>query len=246
MTEFLIAGTQRTGTTLMVTLLDSHPDILCVGESFNLGNNQNIYHQEYSYVRHCRKSIWQKLMHILGRDKLVEEYLNELYSNPEYKAIGFKYMQSHTRRFPMVVPYILKNNIRVIHVTRENELKVLVSLRAAQARGSFHSYKEVEAKSINIPVDGLLDKLNKIQRNNNYWANTFEGSVPYLKVSYESLQGNRDFEVDRIMKFLGMDFCRLNTPLVKMNPTDLSLVVENYNEVSNCLVDTEFSHCLMN
>ena len=48
----------------------------------------------------------------------------------------------------------------------------------------------------------------------------------------------------RVVEFLGLEPAELSSPLVKLNPDDLSQVVENFDEVQACLAQTRFAWCL--
>ena len=125
-TRFIVLGTQRAGTTLVRTCLDSHPAIRCIGETFDIA-----YAGELGYRAWCSSSPIRRMRHRLDRGRLVSAYLDELFGQPGYRAIGLKYMYNHTKLFERLVPYVLEHRVRVIHVVRENALKTFVSRAAA-------------------------------------------------------------------------------------------------------------------
>ena len=79
MNKFIIYGTKRTGSSLMVSLLDSHPEILCVGEAIKI-NSKGIKHYKFSYDSYRKKNLISFMMHYLSRDKNLEKYLNFIYN----------------------------------------------------------------------------------------------------------------------------------------------------------------------
>ena len=68
---------------------------------------------------------------------------------------------------------------------------------------------------------------------------------PFLEISYESLAADQDTETRRILKFLEIDqLMPLTTDLVKVNPDSLENIIENYGEVKQTLMNTEFENFL--
>ena len=245
MTKFVIAATQRTGSTMLVTLLDSHPRVLCLGESFKCSTgNTALHHQEKSYAVFRNKTMGNRLQHYLRRKTQVKGYLDRLYATTNFDAIGFKMMYNQSMQFPSLVPYLMSNNIRVIHISRDNPLEVLVSLQTARARRLFHSREHVKVEPVVIPLVGLTKQLEKIRQYNRKWTEVFSENHPYLKIDYNSFSLERDHHVERILDFLQLEQQKLSTPLVKINPADFSLAIKNYHQVKDYLINTEFAYCV--
>ncbi|VAX13627.1 hypothetical protein MNBD_GAMMA24-928 [hydrothermal vent metagenome] len=196
------------------------------------------------YFTSMQSSSWRKIGHYLWRGVLVRRHLDELYATTGCQAVGFKFMYNHLRRFPMVLPYLNRHEVRVIHVVRENAFKTLLSQLVAEARGLYHSDRPTEMMQIRVPIEGLTDKLQRIQSEGMRWAEIFAGSKHYLKVSYESFLSQMDVEARRMMALLDVDYAPLTSPLVKVNTDDPSRTVENYDEVRDCLARTPFAWCL--
>ena len=97
MGKFVIISTKRTGSTLLIELLDSHPAVLCAGEIFFPPSGS-----EYAFRRYVEQSAGRKFMHQILRRRLVKEFLDEFYAQDGYDAIGFKYMYSQARQLHSV------------------------------------------------------------------------------------------------------------------------------------------------
>lgn len=196
------------------------------------------------YLKSLQTSPWRKVGHYLRRGTLVRRHLDDLYATAGYQAVGFKFMYNQSRRFPAVVPYLKHYEVRVIHVVRDNVFKTLLSRLVSTTRGLYHSDRPAEAIRVRVPIDGLLDKLQRIQTEGMYWAEVFAGHRHYLRLSYESLLSQADVEERRMMALLDVDYAPLTSPLVKVNPDDPSRVIENYGEVRDYLARTQFAWCL--
>lgn len=247
MVRFVVVGTQRTGTTLIRTSLASHPRIRCEGEVFLTGSRKTKpYPGELGFNAYLSQSFHRKLGHYLWRGRTVRQYLDNLYSLSGYDAIGFKVMYSQVRfwRYPMVIPFIKEHQVRVIHVVRDNALKTLVSRVTAAARSLYHSTNAVSTRKVTLSIGDLQYKLREICRESTFWETTFRDIVPYLRITYESFSGNRELEEQRMLAFLDMDYAPLSSSLVKINPDDMSQLIENYDKVCEHLKNTAYARYL--
>jgi hypothetical protein len=67
----------------------------------------------------------------------------------------------------------------------------------------------------------------------------------YLEVTYESLVSEFDTEIRKVLKFLRVDKTMpLSSDLVKVNPDSLENIVENYEEIKQALISSEFKNFL--
>lgn len=245
MKKFIVAGIQRTGTTFIRTCIDSHPAVRCVGEAFKVKNARGkAYGGEHGYASYLDESRMRWLRHYVARKGMISEYLDSLYALPGYEAVGFKLMYSHAKRFPCIVPYMLENNVSVVHVERKNVLKTLVSVITARARGAHHSTKKVGVTQIELDATNLVQRLARIQADGQRWTEVFEGKVPYIKVTYEDFVADRDAESAKVQAFLEVAPHPLESALRKLNPDDLSKIITNFDAVRAQLEGSEFEWCL--
>lgn len=240
MIKFCILGIQRTGTTLIRTTLNSHPRVRCAGEVFKIKSwRSSAYEGELGYSIYINESLTRKIRHHIAKNSLAHDYLEFLYDIKGYEAIGFKLMQNQLKQFPLLVPYLKSNNIKVIHVIRENVLKTWVSRRAAVARG-YHSRQTVGKLKIEIPTADLVKNLNRLSVDSQRWADIFAKTPNYISVRYEEFVNNRQHECMRLCGFLGIEVQDMGSSLVKMTSDNLSDVIVNYDEVRECLMGTPY------
>src|SRR5689334_11271874 len=104
MTRFVVFTTPRTGSSLLITTLDTHPEIFCAGELFFLKGD--IYHTEHKYP-FWKFPINNKINYVINYPKLLltlNKFLNEFYGTDDrtdnIKAKGFKLMHFQTYYTP--------------------------------------------------------------------------------------------------------------------------------------------------
>ncbi|MCG6870479.1 MAG: sulfotransferase [Gammaproteobacteria bacterium] len=241
-TRFMVLGSQRTGSTLIRTSLDSHPSIRCYGEIFLM---PGIGPDSYPY--YVSQSRDRKVKDLVFRRRLVRKFLHELYNNDIFDAVGFKFMYSQAKRFPYrraptVVDYAREHGVRIIHVIRENALKTLISRINARNTGIYHVKGESQKGArITIPTKTLLNELTRIKSEDNHWATVFAEN-PYLLVHYEDFVESPEMISGKMLRFLGFDDdIELTSPHKKVITSGLDEVIENYNDVRRALIGSEFS-----
>ncbi len=259
MKKFVVVGTQRTGTTLIRTTLNSHPQVTCTGEVFKVPGwyvdrvsrriiRRTAFQDPSSYSAWTEKSLLRRLGHYAWRARNTREYLDQFYSDQSSEAKGFKVMYNQTQRFPAVIPYIRDHQISVIHVVRENFLKTLVSRIVAEQRNLYHARQGSDAPrkaiKVTVPADRLIGELQRIKLHTNRWQELFGDTPHYLRVVYESFSRNKEKEGAEMLAFLGLGSSAMSSSLVKINSDSLVDVIENYSEVESLLRGTEFELCL--
>ncbi len=239
----MVLGTQRSGTTFIRHCLNSHPEVNCYGELFTRN-----YKANDSYYT-CRMSnIGNRIKHYTAREKMVSNFLDDLYKKEPNIITGFKLMYSEISkfppRFPMIIEYLKSAEAKTIHIVRRNVLKTLMSRETAKKRKQYHAKEKVLAVKINLPVKTLNKELDKISFENKFWQTAFSEDS-YLRVDYEDFVENKDSESKRLLHFLGVkESVELLSKNVKLNSDSLEDLIENYNEVVKILSGTGYEWCL--
>jgi LPS sulfotransferase NodH len=229
-TPFVVLGTQRSGTTLLITLLDSHPDVFCADEIFKL-NPSKIHHEEFSYRNYKDKKIYEFL-----------EYYFKI--NNTFKAVGFKLMIDQLKVNPEILEFFKKNNMKIILVERENTLKIYVSHLIAQRTNIWAFGSPVKQTRISIDPGSIaaeLDSINQKKEENRRISLEFDS----LKVIYEKLIAKKEKTVMEILNFLNVNNkVELYSPLVKINTEELKDIIKNYKEIYGVLKNTKYEKYL--
>ncbi len=240
MTKFIVLTTQRSGSSYLCSLLDNHPGISCTQEVF-LPRNTN----EITYRTWRTASIGRELKHWFKRQDAVNAYLAQLYGKqPSLQAFGFKLMYGQAKRYPEVVDWCGRNNVRVVHLIRQNALKMVVSRHVAQKRGVYLSTRTMDPVTVSIDTRRLIHQLQQsdrlVQRHRELFSD-----LPCLEVSYEAMMADRDRQLQDILTFLDCEVnLHLSTELVKTSSDSLASLIENYDEVCQALIGSRFEKYL--
>jgi LPS sulfotransferase NodH len=256
--RFVIYGTQRTGTIFLMTLLDSHPDILCIGELFQ-PKSECVQYSIPRYRLYLENSTtYQFLDSALERVKLdrffgatlrritINKYLDTIFFSraaTNYTAIGFKLMLDQAKRYPSVLDYLRRNKFKIIHLTRENILKIHISRLRAQQTGVYASNHSAKKIKVRVPIDSLLEDLDLLSdQNDELESSVSRLGLDYLTVKYEQLTHSREPELRRILSFLMVrETVELQARVVKLTPDSLEQAVENYKEMRDALEHTRYA-----
>ena len=85
---------------------------------------------------------------------------------PDYSAIGFKIMLNQIEKFSTMSDYFFKNDVKVIHLVRDNILKTFISRISVSQKKVAHTQKKLKFTKIYIPTEKIETKLQKIKNDN--------------------------------------------------------------------------------
>ena len=221
--KFVVLTRDRTGSTMLMQVLNSHPNIVADLEIFaNLKGRS-----EKSILDRC-----------FGRQ-------------PFYiKARGFKIFYYHPQDAagsPIWDMLAGMDGLHVIHLKRRNILHTAVSSKIAYATRIYGvrsesqeaSYKE-KLKAINITVDQLDHEFSRTRKWEKEGAEKFAGH-PMIDVFYEDVAANRDAEFERITSFLGLPYRKPATSLRKQRTDSMRDLVSNYDALKAHFSTTEWA-----
>ena len=148
--RFIVLGQGRTGSTLLVQALNSHPAIVGFGEIFNFSEFLNAdaepvqfniagWSTDQAADRALRSSDYQRFL----RERV---FCNH---EPLVRAVGFKFHYEHVwGNDPSLAGYLAADkDLRVIHLTRRNRLRTLVSKNLALKTGRWLEYEKPGAQT---------------------------------------------------------------------------------------------------
>jgi LPS sulfotransferase NodH len=236
-TRFVILAAPRSGSNLLCSLLNSHPEILCHHEVFNpSGIYYALEHRDGSF----------DLGTLQQRDQAPLAFLEQLWSRSlGRKCVGFKMTRGQTD--DVLRNVLLDPGVRKIVLKRRNRIKTYVSTLIAERSGQWEVYSDSELVGPGPRVDLNLEQLREhIRINESYYAeiNGLLGSTGQssLFVDYENLASTR--QRSTILAFLGVgDLARrLVARSVKQNPADLRLLISNYDSLLGALAGSELYH----
>lgn len=154
--------------------------------------------------------------------------------------------------------WIAKKKVRVLHLVRENMIRVIVSqiitgMVASQRLPEHraHSFEKLEPVKISVNPSAVIAKMVQqeadVERKR---ARLTDLKLPMLELTYQELTGQQ--EVDRlpdaisekICSFLGVRLEPLRCDLKRVNSAPLSEIVENWPELEARIRKTKYKEWL--
>ncbi len=231
-TRFILLSMGRTGTTLLWTALEQHPDVLMYGEVFHTDVKVRYDHFPngpgiFSAYKDGHDA----------REYLEREVFGEHLDRPAV-AQGCKIFYEHARndvQAKRAWEYLIADeDVRVIHLTRDNLLDCFVSLTVARKTGEWVLFREgapTTIKPFAVSPDSCevyFDNMECLRT----WANRAFAKHPLLHLEYErDLTANFERTMSRTCEFLGVrqfDF-QMYTRRQRLVPTIEQLT--NYDEL---------------
>lgn len=223
--KFVIFTSGRSGSTLLVDLINSNPAIQCDGE---LLKRRVAF--PYPLVRRFEKSSKKE---IYGFKLLSYQLLNV--------QTGIKHKQS------LLDTLVYEQNYKLIYLDRENKAKQALSIIYGFYRGKWHN--EAGKSEGNTPPFELdptvflkfLTELDVLER----FEKSIIATYPHLYLSYEKdLRDDisREATMRRVYEFLQVPYVATSTQLQKVTPSELSSMISNKAAVIEALKGTPYAH----
>ena len=227
--SFVILSSGRSGSTLLVQLLNCHPNVACKGELLNR-NCLQIYNlrgaTSPTLINYILASlIPSKLFLLYTGFKLFNEQLE--FCNLRLKDILTSLLYPH-----------------VIILYRENMLETYVSLEIAFKTDVWYSEDGGSGERIKLDWQKFLDYAETERAR---WKRSMMDMPVYSKVlfiSYEELIENRNKTMSRIFQFMGLDMCHVEAASKKQNPLSLKEKIINYDQIKQRVLECEESYAI--
>jgi LPS sulfotransferase NodH len=237
-TPFFILFPERSGSTHLVNLLNSHPEIDCKHEVFNF-------------------KIWpgttERVVKYPSREER-RHALVELYQNSTKAASGFKFKYpKQIQEYEDVFDFLHKNSerVKVIFLYRKNRLKTAISKQNLnrlidQNKPHFmtdRTFKEIGKLHLNLEkAKNYIDKREK--EDALFLQKTEEFPHRYI-LPYEALIQNEKKILKEVFQFLGVDSAfKAHSPLRKITPDKLQDALSNYADVKEAFANTKYEEYL--
>lgn len=236
---FIILGTARTGSTMLWSYLNSHPDILCLRGVYGSTNKINFgkFYSELPEEYHSSELIKLRNERPI---EFLEKYVWKEYSKP-FKAVGFKYFYDHDRHLSNkeeVISYFKTNRaIKFLHLKRENLLATLFSYKRALTQLQWTKANTDFRTS--ITVQECNDYFQQILDNQKLFDELFSDRT--LQVSYDNLIKATERTLQEVLDFIGVKAISLTTETNKNRETKLSDCITNYTELKTHFKSTDYA-----
>lgn len=218
--KVIVIGRARTGSNLLLSFMNSHPQLHMEGEIFAYQKN-----------------------------KPSRQIMDRVYKlQPDaVKAAGFKIFYHHPMDDKdSDIWELLKadKSIHVIQLRRENMLRMHISRKVAMQSDVWTaaSKKEVDKvrnRQVSFTKEELEEGFNKTKR---WEANAVEdfSEHPFIEICYERMISDPENEFAKLTSFLGVDPMAPKTNLRKQNPGKLQDLIENYDALKAEFAETEW------
>ncbi len=223
--KFVILGISRSGSTLLVNLLNSHPKITCEGEILT----QRVQYPEL-YVR-SRPTFSKK----------------EVYG---FKLLIYHMNGVHEMKYPVkFVSDLHEDGYKVIHLRRLNVLRQALSGLYARHLGTFHMYKNkdnVEKKKMHVNMERLLKKIKVTERKVELEERILK-KVPHLSFIYENDLMETDAQkatIDKICDYLELPPTKVATDHKRVTSDSFEDFIENADEMIAFFSKTDYKRFL--
>lgn len=221
---FIIVSQERTGSTLLSTLLSYHPHVL---------TDMDIFYTPDTWPT-ARRPERLLLSHRPVR--------------------GFKFKGTHTplqSSLHDTRDFLQRQSdagLRILRLQRHDVLRQAISSYMVGARNDLHAWKNREERPasrkarVAVDVDEVYGRMVYFARLTRFQNRILEGT-PYLSISYESDlrdSGQHQSTANRIFDHLGLETHPVETQLRKLTPNNLAEVVANVDELTDRLRGTPF------
>lgn len=234
--RFVIMGLPRSGTTYLMSLLNSHPRIGCAGELFN----------PYSIVEFGEPH--RDRADVVERDRTPRIHYQDFFArhadDPELDRIGFKFMLGHNMR---VFDTIAEDDqLSLIYVYRRNRLAQVASLvKATQTKNWAQDKADSHIeKRIQVAPGYINQRWHELAMMDQLFAHWL-GTIPHhqISLSYTALF-KPGFE-QKICAFLGIPYDPgMKSDLVKQGSNRIIDRFENPEPIERYMKTVGFEHWL--
>lgn len=231
--KFIVFAQYRSGSTLLSSLLDSHPEVTCEREIF-------------------LPFIFLKFKKVLSPDLIIKSRLIRC----ENKNYGF------ILRLPQLKQILVKSSIKpekyinklhsdgwkFIHLRRNNPLKQSISNITQLIRGHSHDSDKNPLKRtvVRIEPQRLINTVKWMEETSSKEEKIFE-DFDHIKIVYEKHLLHPQFHqetANRIFRFLDIEPVLVSAKLKRISSDNLGEYVENFNEIQEFIKNSEYSKYL--
>lgn len=222
--KFVIITTARSGSNLLVDLLDSHPNITCHGELFKFFNQGN------------PSTIWDTTFKLKSKSKYY---------------VGFKIFYDHPLDSDDDTIWNLiqrDKTIKVIHLVRNNMLKTYVSLQIAYKVDVWKSKEDIDPilvddKRVHIDIASCFKEFKRIEDAMEKTRRSFKHH-DFIEITYEDLTHTTEAVTGKLFEHLGLAGFTVTSNLKKQNNESLESLIVNYKPLKDVLETTTYARFL--
>ncbi|MGB3509298.1 MAG: sulfotransferase [Microcoleaceae cyanobacterium] len=229
--KFLVLTRARTGSNFLMSLLQSHPQIRAFEEIFTRQKRKI----NWGYAKYPRSSEVLKMREEEPR-KFIDEVVFRKFP-PSVSAVGFKlfYYQAQSSERQQIWQYLHQDkNFKIIHLKRENLLKICLSYYLAKITKKWIVKNEKNYLNNNVTVKLDYNDCLKLFTETKKWEDEYDNFFKEhqkIELIYENLVQDTIQETRRVQEFLGVKPQKLYSLTLKQNQGTLPERISNYYEL---------------
>ncbi|MEI8335340.1 MAG: hypothetical protein WCG37_00545 [Actinomycetes bacterium] len=221
--RFVILFPGRTGSTFLVSALDSHPDVEAKGEVLDGLRPKGVDAQRAWVERYLRGPV-------VGRSK----------------AVGFKTKLRDVLDQEAFTEAVKRYDAQIIVLDRRNDVKHAVSRITARVlrdrTGRWNRYEGSEELGLlEIDAADFASRLEAVEEEKGVIRSFVDGlDRPYLHIDYEDLCADPPATFDKVFKYLGVRSLPVVGATLKNTSDDLREVIANFDELRGLYLGTPY------
>jgi LPS sulfotransferase NodH len=259
--KFVLFAKQRSGSTWVIDLLNSHPAVVGYSELFlddmwgkpPVGGNRGIDSWNSFLARFVTRTGSEPDR--AARKVLYREYLDHQVFSADTvpgaeaaQAIGLKLMYNQAVSDIAIPRYLQNRAVSCVHLIRRNHLDAILSAEAVKIRGLAHAEHDTDVSKVAIELEPESIALRIERRSRDIEAASELINflrLPAVELFYEDLIDNVA-AIKSVLEFLGVDpdAADLTSRLRKLNSTGHPNLIANYDDVAKALRGTRFCDLL--
>jgi LPS sulfotransferase NodH len=242
---YMITCPARSGSTMLVHLLHSHPDICSHDEVFSSGPLGGIT-GTYLIKRRQEPDFAERMAAVRDRDpiKFLYKIVLDLQGK---KAVCFKLKHDELARLGYKVlrdEIVNDRDFRIIHLRRENLLRRYLSWYIAnnvtRVTLAVHGQTVPEIQPVVLKPRKCQKDFETILDREREFAELF-AQHPGFRISYEEMITPGSEKLQSLLDFMGVPRRELTTTTQKLGCDDLRKVIANFNELRSYFAGSPFS-----
>lgn len=228
--RFVLFGQSRSGSTLVVRLLDSHPDVVCEGELFNA---------DWGYYP-------RQLLRVARR--LPDPFLWNRLIRCQVNAYGAKILVYQVQNAPALFGRLQERGWKLIAVTRRDMLRAALSKQIARATATWHRRAGDPAVRDRVVInpDLVIEELRRRHAWEGVERQIME-ELDHYPVEYGRDLGRPDARraaLEGVVNYLGVRQAELSTDLSRGDERPLGEGVANLEEILQAVAGSAWSEVL--
>lgn len=256
----VVIGTQRSGTTVLRSLLGSHPEIATFGEVF-LYRHAHMKECYYHFLRNevqsdpdlvipgpeASPALFDRFLEYL--ETLVPEGTGTIAFDCKYNFLDGSIVpgERHWGQPPFLLRQFRRRKFSIIHCVRRNALATIVSSHLTNKNKVWatNDLTRIKHTMATVPTDNLLNSLKHRKKEQDHYSELLGSPtfVAYYEDMFDRTQFSAAFLRD-LSEHLGLENRFVAEPQLKKIAPPVSHAIENLNEIKSLLRETEFNWML--